>query len=68
MFERGGGFYSEHGFLTVDTGSVRRRTLEERLSPVPIVSLDAATLDEADRLDRLKRQQRPTDTNDNQER
>lgn len=49
MFERGGGFRVESGgLIEVDTLGIRTGTLEENLSPDPVVALDKASLDALD--------------------
>jgi hypothetical protein len=48
MYERGGDFYSEQGFLQVDARSLRRKSWQEHLSSSPIASLDGKVLDEMD--------------------
>jgi hypothetical protein len=49
MFERGGGFTTEHGFIDLGGSSVLRKTWRDHLAPHPVTSLDEATLDALDR-------------------
>ena len=48
MYERGGGFTTEHGFVDVDMAGIPLRSWRDHLSSQPIVELDAATLDRLD--------------------
>lgn len=48
MYERGGGFTTEHGFIDVGLASVRRKTWRDHLTSKPITSLDSAVLDALD--------------------
>lgn len=48
MFERGGGFVSESGFIDVGLASVRWQTWRDHLREEPVVALDLATLDRLD--------------------
>ncbi|GDY34010.1 hypothetical protein [Gandjariella thermophila] len=48
MYERGGGFTTEHGFIEVGLASVRLKTWEEHSSPEPVVSLEASVLNALD--------------------
>jgi hypothetical protein len=52
MYERGGGFTTEHGFIDVGLASVRRKTWEEHCSPEPVVSLEPSVLDALDARER----------------
>jgi hypothetical protein len=52
MFERGGGFITEHGFIDVDGAAVPRLTMADYLSDEPVLaSLDPGFLDALDALD-----------------
>ncbi len=48
MFERGGGFTTEHGFIELAGASVPRRTWRDHLTTEPVVTLDQSTLDALD--------------------
>jgi hypothetical protein len=49
MFERGGGFTTEHGFIELDGASVSRRSIADYLSDEPVLaSLDPDYLDALD--------------------
>jgi hypothetical protein len=48
MYERGGGFATENGFVDVDMAGIPLRSWRDHLSSQPIVELDAATLDRLD--------------------
>jgi hypothetical protein len=48
LFERGGGFTTEHGFVDLGGASVRIQSWREHLAADPVVSLDPATLDALD--------------------
>lgn len=48
MYERGGGFTSEHGFIQVDFASLRLGAWRDHDQPEPVVRLDDATLDALD--------------------
>lgn len=50
MFERGGGFTLERGFVDLASSMVLRKSLQDALSPQPYASLDIATLDNFDTL------------------
>ena len=54
MYERGGGFTTEHGFIEVGLQSIVRKSWQDHLTPDQIVSLDPAELDALDRADSLK--------------
>jgi hypothetical protein len=49
MYERGGGFIIQNGFIELPVTGVPRRTWQHHLKPDQIVELDPATLDALDR-------------------
>jgi hypothetical protein len=48
MFDRGGGWTIEAGFIDVDGAAVRQQTWLDHLSTKPVTALDPATLDALD--------------------
>lgn len=60
MFERGGGFITEHGFIDVDGASIRQETWRDHLSTEPVVSLDLAVLDALDAAEKTARPEQPS--------
>lgn len=48
LFERGGGFTTEHGFIDLDGVSIHRRTWQDHLAAEPIVALTHSALDALD--------------------
>ena len=48
MFDRGGAWTTEAGFIDVDGAAVRRKTWRDHLSSEPVIALDPATLDAVD--------------------
>lgn len=48
MFDRGGAWTTEAGFIDVGGAAVRRQTWREHLSTEPVTALDAAALDALD--------------------
>jgi len=48
MFQRGGGFTTEHGFIDLGGASVRRRTWRDHLTGQPVVVVTESALDELD--------------------
>jgi hypothetical protein len=48
MFDRGGAWTTEAGFIDVDGAAVRRQTWRDHLSTEPVTALDPATLDALD--------------------
>ncbi|HEY3608724.1 MAG TPA: hypothetical protein VGL06_14555 [Pseudonocardiaceae bacterium] len=48
MFERGGGFTTEHGFIDLGAASVRQQTWEDHLTAEQIVPLTRSALDALD--------------------
>ncbi|WP_306203721.1 hypothetical protein [Actinoplanes sp. RD1] len=54
MFERGGGFQTEHGFIEIDNVSVPMRGWLSRAERPPTAGLDHTSLDEIDRASSLK--------------
>ena len=60
MFERGGGFTTEHGFIDLGGSSVLRKTWRDHLAPYPVISLDEATLDALDQPQQTARPERPS--------
>jgi hypothetical protein len=53
VFERGGGFTTEHGFIELDGASVSRRSITDYLSDEPVLaSLDPDYLDALDASER----------------
>jgi hypothetical protein len=48
MFDRGGAWTTEAGFIDVDGSAVRRQTWRDHLNTDPVVALDPATLDALD--------------------
>jgi hypothetical protein len=48
MFDRGGAWTTEAGFIDVDGSAVRRQTWRDHLSTEPVTALDPATLDALD--------------------
>lgn len=48
LFERGGGFTTEHGFADLGGASIPLKAWQDHLAIQPVVSLDAATLAELD--------------------
>jgi hypothetical protein len=59
MFERGGGFTTEAGFIDLGGSSVLQKTWRDHLAPHPIISLDQATLDALDQPEETARPERP---------
>ena len=59
MFERGGGFTTEAGFIDLGGSSILRKTWRDHLAPHPIISLDQATLDALDQPEETARPERP---------
>jgi hypothetical protein len=49
MFDRGGAWTIEAGFIDVDGAALRRKTWRDHLSTEPITALDPATLDAVDK-------------------
>ena len=60
MFERGGGFTTEAGFIDLGGSSVLQKTWRGHLSTQPIVSLDQATLDALDEPKKSARPEQPS--------
>jgi hypothetical protein len=60
MYERGGGFITEHGFIDLGASAVPQKTWRDHLSTQPIVSLDQATLDALDQSDKTARPEQPS--------
>lgn len=54
MYERGGGFITEHGFIELGLASVRIGGWHDHLSADPIIPLDPAVLDSLDEAERRK--------------
>jgi hypothetical protein len=48
MFDRGGAWTNEAGFIDVDGAALRRKTWRDHLSTEPVITLDPATLDALD--------------------
>ena len=48
MFDRGGAWTTEAGFIDVDGAAVRKQTWRDHLTAEPITALDPATLDALD--------------------
>jgi hypothetical protein len=48
MFDRGGGWTTEAGFIDVDGAAIRRQTWHDHLATEPVTALDPATLDALD--------------------
>ena len=59
IFERGGGFLTEHGFIDLGGSSVLQKTWRDHLTAQPVTSLDQATLDALDRSAETARPERP---------
>jgi hypothetical protein len=59
MFERGGGFITEHGFIDLGASAVPQKTWRDHLAPHPIISLDQAALDALDQPEETARPERP---------
>ncbi len=60
MFERGGGFTTEAGFIDLGGSSVLQKAWRDHLTLHPVVSLDQATLDALDRSAETARPERPS--------
>jgi hypothetical protein len=60
MFERGGGFTTEAGFIDLGGSSVLQKTWLDHLSAEPVVTLDQATLDALDQSDKTARPEQPS--------
>ncbi len=60
MFDRGGGFTTEHGFIDLGGSSVLRKRWQDHLTLHPVVSLDQATLEALDRSAETARPERPS--------
>jgi hypothetical protein len=54
MYERGGGFVTEKGFIELNLASVRIRGWRDHLSSDQIIPLDPAVLDQLDEAERRK--------------
>jgi hypothetical protein len=48
LFERGGGWTTEHGLIELYGSAISRRTLQDNLTTEPVVALDEAKLDALD--------------------
>jgi hypothetical protein len=48
VFERGGGFFTEHGFIDVDGAAIPPTTMDKHLAAEPVTSLDPEDLDALD--------------------
>ena len=59
MFERGGGFTTEAGFIDLGGSSILRKTWRDHFAAQPIISLDQATLDALDQPEETASPERP---------